>query len=108
MVQITSDAEKFINDLLEKNSKVGYGIKIYLAGMACSGPQFGMSFQKEANEGEKVDKSAQGFDMYYDDATAEELDKCIIEFIDDPNFGTGLTIRNPNFTGCASCGGGCH
>jgi len=30
------------------------------------------------------------------------------EFIDDPNFGTGLTIRNPNFNGCASCGGGCH
>ena len=28
MVQITPDAEKFINDLLEKNQKVGYGIKI--------------------------------------------------------------------------------
>ena len=83
MVQITPDAEKFINDLLEKNQKVGYGIKIYLSGFACSGPQFGMSFQEKAEE-------------------------CVIEFIDDPNFGTGLTIRNPNFNGCASCGGGCH
>ena len=27
MVSITPDAEKFINDLLEKNQKVGYGIK---------------------------------------------------------------------------------
>ena len=43
MVSITADAEKFINDLLEKNQKVGYGIKIYLSGFACSGPQFGMS-----------------------------------------------------------------
>lgn len=108
MVQITPDAEKFINDLLEKNQKVGYGIKIYLSGFACSGPQFGMSFQEKAAEGENIDKSAHGFDMFYDDETKKELEECVIEFIDDPNFGTGLTIRNPNFNGCASCGGGCH
>lgn len=108
MVQITPDAEKFINDLLEKNQKVGYGIKIYLSGFACSGPQFGMSFQEKAAEGENVDKSAHGFDMFYDDETKKELEECVIEFIDDPNFRTGLTIRNPNFNGCASCGGGCH
>ena len=46
--------------------------------------------------------------MFYDDETKKELEECVIEFIDDPNFGTGLTIRNPNFNGCASCGGGCH
>ncbi|MBR6204887.1 MAG: iron-sulfur cluster assembly accessory protein [Candidatus Methanomethylophilaceae archaeon] len=108
MVQITSDAEKFINDLLEKNNKVGYGIKIYLSGFACSGPQFGMSFQEKPNEGEVVDKTAQGFEMYYDSETEEALSKCVIEFIDDPNFGTGLTIRDPSFEGCSSCGGGCH
>ena len=95
MVSITADAEKFINDLLEKNQKVGYGIKIYLSGFACSGPQFGMSFQEKAADGDNIDKSAAG-------------EECVIEFIDDPNFGTGLTIRNPNFNGCASCGGGCH
>ena len=102
MVSITADAEKFINDLLEKNQKVGYGIKIYLSGFACSGPQFGMSFQEKAADGDNIDKSAAGFEMYYDDETKKELEECVIEFIDDPNFGTGLTIRNPNFNGCAS------
>ena len=68
MVTVTPDAEKFINDLLQKNNKVGYGIKIYLAGMACSGPQFGMSFQEKAAEGEKVIKQ-QGFDFFCDDET---------------------------------------
>ena len=29
MVTITADAEKFITDLLAKNNKTGYGIKIY-------------------------------------------------------------------------------
>ena len=103
---ITEDAAKFINELLEKNSKVGYGIKVYLAGMACSGPQFGMSFQKEAKEGDNVIES-DGFSFFCDDETKEVLDPCVIEFVDDPNFGTGLTIRDPNASDCSSCGGGC-
>jgi len=99
MVQITPDAEKFISDLLEKNQKVGYGIKIYLSGIACSGPQFGMSFQEGIADGDIVDSSASGFDIYYDEDTKEALEGCIVEFVDDPNFGTGLTIRDPNFSG---------
>ena len=108
MVQITADAEKFINDLLVKNQKTGYGIKIYLAGIACSGPQFGMSFQNGVGEGDIVDNSASGFEIYYDKDTQEALEGCVVEFIDDPNFGTGLTIRDPSFSGCSSCGGGCR
>ena len=107
MVQITPDAEKFIGDLLEKNQKVGYGIKIYLSGFACSGPQFGMSFQEKETDGDIVDKVAKGFEIYYDSETEKALAECVIEFVDDPNFGEGLIIRNPNFTGCSSCGGGC-
>ena len=108
MVTISPEAVKFIDDLLEKNNKVGYGIRIYLSGFSCSGAQFGMAFQQSAGENEKVDESAGSFKMFYDEETEKELSKCVIEFIDDPNFGTGLTIRDPNFNGCASCGGGCH
>jgi len=108
MVKITEAAESFINELLVKNQKTGFGIKIYLSGIACSGPQFGMSFQEGVAEGDITDSSAKGFEMYYDKETEEALDGCVIEFIDDPNFGTGLTIRDPNFSGCSSCGGGCH
>ena len=31
-----------------------------------------------------------------------------IEYVEDPNFGNGLAIRDPNAKGCSSCGGGCH
>ncbi|MBO4502145.1 MAG: iron-sulfur cluster assembly accessory protein, partial [Candidatus Methanomethylophilus sp.] len=70
MVQITAEAEKFIDELLEKNQKVGWGIKVYLSGYACSGPQFGMSFQQGAKEGEQIDNTAKSFEMYYDEETA--------------------------------------
>ncbi len=107
MVNITPDAEKFIDELLVKNEKSGWGIKVYLSGYACSGPQFGMSFQQNPAEGEKVDETAKSFNMFYDEETEAALKDCVIEFVDDPNFGTGLSIRNPNFSGCTSCGGGC-
>ena len=72
MVTITADAEKFIDELLEKNQKTGWGIKVYLSGYACSGPQFGMSFQEKAAEGEKVDNSASSFAMFYDEETVTD------------------------------------
>ena len=65
MVTITAEAEKFIDELLEKNQKVGWGIKVYLSGYACSGPQFGMSFQQGAKEGEKIDNSAKSFEFMF-------------------------------------------
>jgi len=107
MVTITPDAEKFVSELLEKNKKTGYGVKIYLAGMACSGPQFGMSFQEKAAENDVVTKLG-SFSLFYDAETAKELEECVIEFVSDPNFGTGLTIHNPNIKGCSSCGGSCR
>ena len=94
MVKITEDAEKFIDELLEKNQKVGWGIKVYLSGYACSGPQFGMSFQEKALEGEIVDESAKSFKMFYDDETAKALEECVIEFVDDlPKTSSGKIMR---------------
>lgn len=107
MVTITDDAVKFLKDLLEKQGKTGYGIRIYFAGMACSGPQFGMNFQEGKGEAEN-ELPMDGFSFYFDNETKEALEPCVVEYVEDPNFGNGLIIRDPNAQGCASCGGGCH
>ncbi|MEM2979118.1 MAG: iron-sulfur cluster assembly accessory protein [Methanomassiliicoccales archaeon] len=106
MVYITEEANKFINDLIEKNDKKGYGIIIYIAGIGCSGPQFGMAFQEKKEEGDVEDKQ-EGFSFYYDEETQELLEGCKIDYIETPQ-GSGLIIHNPNINGCDSCGGGCH
>ncbi len=107
MVEVTPEAQNFLKQMLEENDKVGQGVKIYLAGMACSGPQFGMKFQSEKEEGDN-EVALDGFSFYYDKETAEVLDECVIKFIDDPQMGTGLTIENPKASGCGSCGSGCN
>lgn len=106
MVEVTEEATKYIKDLIAKNSKQGFGIRIYLSGMGCSGPQFGMSFQDKAKE-EDIEQKADEFSLFYDKETKEVLDSCTVDFIETP-YGSGLIVHNPNMAGCSSCGGGCH
>jgi iron-sulfur cluster assembly accessory protein len=106
MVTISDEALKFINELLEANEKKGHGIRIYLAGMACSGPQFGMAFQDDVKEGDFEEKM-DGFSFYYDDETKTALDGATIDVVYTAQ-GSGLIIQNPNISGCAGCSGGCN
>jgi iron-sulfur cluster assembly accessory protein len=106
MVEASAEATKFINDLLAKNQKQGFGVRIYVAGVGCSGPQFGMTFQEKKKEGD-LEQKVDGFSFYYDDESQEFLDGCIIDYVETPQ-GSGLIIQNPNLSGCGSCGGSCH
>lgn len=106
MVIVSDEAIKFINDLLEKNDKKGYGIRIYLAGMGCGGPQFGMAFQEKKNEDDNEQK-VDGFSFYYDEETQEMLEGSTVDYIETPG-GAGLIVNNPNMrSACGSCTG-CH
>src|SRR5512136_153975 len=100
MVTITPEANKYINDLISKNSKQGYGIRIYLSGMGCSGPQFGMAFQEGKKEGD-IEQPSEGFSLFYDNETKEVLDACTVDFVETP-YGSGLIVHNPNVSGCSS------
>ncbi|WP_019176432.1 HesB/IscA family protein [Methanomassiliicoccus luminyensis] len=103
MVEVSAEAIKFINDLLEKNDKKGYGIRIYLAGMGCSGPQFGMAFQEKLKDGDSEQK-ANGFSFFYDGETKELLEGSTVDYIETPS-GAGLIVNNPNIK--SACGAGC-
>ena len=106
MVNVSKEAEEFIVDLLKQNDKSDYGIKVFVAGMACAGPQFGMKFQESKEEGD-VEEVKEGFSLYYDADAVELLDGCVIDFIRTPEGEEGLVINNPSFAGCGSCSG-CH
>jgi iron-sulfur cluster assembly accessory protein len=103
VVEVSSEAIKFISDLLEKNNKKGFGIRIYLAGMGCSGPQFGMAFQEKKNE-EDHEQKVDGFSFYYDGETQEMLEGSTVDYIETPS-GAGLIVNNPSLK--SSCGGSC-
>lgn len=106
-MKVTDEASKFITDLLDKNEKKGWGIRIYLAGMGCSGPQFGMAFQEKKKD-EDLEQKVNGFSFYYDEETKELLEGSTVDYIETPN-GAGLIVNNPNFNpACGSSCAGCR
>ncbi len=106
-MKVTDEASKFIVDLLDKNNKKGWGVRIYLAGMGCSGPQFGMAFQEKKKEGDREHK-VNGFSFFYDEEAEELLKESIVDYIETPN-GAGLIVNNPNAAAaCGSSCAGCH
>ncbi|MFP4545291.1 MAG: HesB/IscA family protein [Methanomassiliicoccales archaeon] len=106
LVTVSEEAKNFIKNLLEENEKEDHGVRIYLAGMGCAGPQFGMAFQDGPKEGDN-EEDVGDFSFYFDEETAESLNGAMIDYVETPE-GGGLVIQNPNLSGCSACGGGCN
>ncbi|MCG7853168.1 MAG: iron-sulfur cluster assembly accessory protein, partial [Methanosarcinaceae archaeon] len=50
MVEITDTAAAELKSLLESEEKEDHSLRIFVAGMGCSGIQYGMSLDTEVNE----------------------------------------------------------
>jgi len=103
MVIISDEALRFIIELIEKHDKKGHGIRVYLAGMVCSGPQFGMTFQDGAKVGD-LEEKMDGFSLYYDGETQQALIGASVDLVETAQ-GGGLIIQNPSLSGCSACSG---
>ena len=108
MIAVTEIAAKELRDLLVKEGKSEYGLRISYGGMGCGGPQYTMSLDENPTTGEDVQES-NGVKMYVEKNVEDALDGAEIDFVDDPVFGKGFTIKHPSLqgAGCGSCGGGC-
>ena len=53
MIQITNEAAKELKELLEKECKLDFGLRISYAGNGCSGPQYSLRVDETAWETKK-------------------------------------------------------
>ncbi|MCX7839850.1 MAG: iron-sulfur cluster assembly accessory protein [Anaerolineae bacterium] len=103
MVVLTPLASQKIQALMAEKNLQGYGLRVYVAGMGCSGLQYGLAFENKTEEGDFVFES-QGMRVYLDAQSALYLDGAIVDYIEGPH-GSGFKIENPNaVSGCSSCG----
>ena len=101
MIEITDTAATELKSLLQKEKKTDHGLRIFAAGMGCSGIQYGLTLEKTPKNGEEVSES-NGIKIFYDKDIQEDIDEFKIDFIDN-EYGKGFIIDNPN----ARCGSGC-
>ncbi len=121
ILNVTPAAASKIKELLEARGLQDYSLRVFVSGGGCSGLQYGMAFEKEADESDtRVD--TQGVSLLVDSMSLEYLHGAYIDFVDNL-MGGGFRIDNPNATSSCGCGhsfrtadssssgsgcGGCH
>lgn len=106
MIEVTDRAAVELKALLDQENKPELALRIFVAGVACSGVQYGLALDDEVKE-EDVTMESNGIKLVMAKDIEQSFSEGSIDFVEDEN-GKGFLIRNPNAGGCGSCGGGCH
>ena len=102
VIQLTEQAADKVRVLMERDGRVGYGLRIKVVGGGCSGLQYQLMFDN--TPGELDQESEQfGVPVFVDSKSAVYLAGSSVDFVDDLN-GSGFKIENPNATSTCGCG----
>jgi iron-sulfur cluster assembly accessory protein len=105
MISITETAASKVKELLVEQGKTDHALRIFVRGMSCSGPAYGMALDNDP----RADDAVQEFDgvrILVDPVSAEYVDGAEVDFVDGL-MGRGFTVRNPTLQTSGGCGGGC-
>ncbi len=101
-VSVTKVASEKIKELLKKEKKEGWGLKVGMVPGGCSGYQYTLGFQKEAGK-EEVKVESNGVNLFYSKDDQENLNGAEVDYIDGLQ-GAGFKIENPNVVKSCRCG----
>jgi len=108
MFTITDTAAEKAVEVLEKEGKADWGLRIFVAGGSCCGPSYGMDLDEKSKEGDEVTEK-NGLKVFTDKETFEKLQGMTIDFIDDGQQ-QGFVIKGDTPPSCGpdtGAGGGC-
>lgn len=102
MFRITDRVLTEINRIREEKDVPGtYGIRIGIRGQSCSGMQFGLGFDDEINDTDKVIE-VNDANLLIDRNSLFYLQGITLDFLTDIN-GSGFVFQNPYDEGCGGC-----
>ncbi|MCM1565249.1 MAG: iron-sulfur cluster assembly accessory protein [Dehalobacter sp.] len=107
MVGITELAAQKVKEVLKAQNKENSFIRLYLVGVGCGGPNFGMVLDESKTEDDILDEGY-GVSILTDIKLADHLEGAIIDYIESEN-GGGFQIRTAKANNGGDCGGcGCN
>lgn len=88
-----------------QNETEDTNVRVYIAGMSCSGPAFGLALDKKTDEDLVYESSKLTFVM--EKELYDRFGDIVIESVGE---GFRVMPTDPSLMGggCSSCGGGCH
>ena len=102
MLKITDKAQGKVKEILDSQQEQYAGLRVQIVGGGCSGFQYQMGFEKQANGGDEI-LELNGFKVFVDKGSMIYLDGTEIDFKDEI-MGRGFVFNNPNATSSCGCG----
>ncbi|QPC81225.1 iron-sulfur cluster insertion protein ErpA [Phototrophicus methaneseepsis] len=99
---VTPAAVGVIKNLLEQRNIPDHALRVFVTGGGCSGLQYGMSFEAEAQDYDAVVEK-DGVRLLVDPTSLVYLKGATIDFVDSL-IGGGFRIDNPNAVSQCGCG----
>ncbi len=107
-ITISPTASSMVKELLAQEGKSDHALRLFVRGMSCSGPAYGMSLDNEPTAEDTVEEY-DGVKIVVDPMSAQYLEGAEVDFVDGLT-GRGFTVKNPKLqtaSGGGGCGGGC-
>jgi iron-sulfur cluster assembly protein len=105
VLSITDLASAKIKEVLEQNNRQGAALRVWVRGMSCSGPAYGMSLEQEPRPDDTIEE-LDGLRVFIDPVSAPYVEGAQIDYVDSL-MGQGFQITNPNVQSSGGCGSGC-
>jgi len=101
-ISLSDVASKKVNEFLQKENKVGGGLRVALVEGGCSGYQYELSLREKPDENEVMVES-KGVKLFLTKEHLDKMEKCEIDYIDGLQ-GAGFKVNNPNVVKSCGCG----
>jgi iron-sulfur cluster assembly accessory protein len=102
VLTVTPIAVSKIKELLAARDLNDHALRVFVSGGGCSGLQYGMAIEKEAEELDTTFET-DGIRLLIDPASLQYLAGAHIDFVDEL-MGGGFRIDNPNAVSSCGCG----
>jgi iron-sulfur cluster assembly protein len=102
VISVTPGAIAKIKGLIAEKNLEGYGLRVFVAGGGCSGLQYGMAFENNFLESDRL-VDIDGVKIVIDRVSLDYLHGASIDFVDNL-MGGGFRIDNPNAAATCGCG----
>jgi iron-sulfur cluster assembly protein len=105
MITLTADAAVKVREIMERENKLDWKVRMGVRGGGCGGMQYLLGLDSQSREEDKIFEQDGGITLICDAESHELLDGTEISYEETPE-GAGFVIKNPNAMGGCGCGGG--
>jgi iron-sulfur cluster assembly protein len=106
MIDISTSAATKVKELLQESGKSDHALRIFVRGMSCSGPAYGMALDNEPRDDDNTFEF-DGVRILVDPMSAQYVEGAQVDYVDGL-MGRGFTVSNPAYASeGGGCGGGC-